>query len=465
MNYKKKYSYTYIDQWVQFIKYNKQINPSVDYKKSILITGPCGIGKTTCLYKVLSAHNYNITEFNLLDFKNHSEIKKQISNILHYKNIHSLFTNTNNNNIIIFNEIDKISVSDRSIINNIIKYIRSSTPNNKKYVPIIFKGNNYSSFFKKITEVAMYLKFPLPSENDKFLFCKDYIHTNNISITDVQIQCFIEYLPYNYRSIKNNLDVIFFYIKKNKTFSLENIKLLIKDNQNDLDVDIYQGVYELLTSKLEPETCQHIMSKDTKYILLLLHKNILSYVQYNTKNTSLNKLHRIEDIYTYMNYSTLILHYFNNVNKLFLYNYINSTVSVLCNSIVNNKKNRLEYGKFSIIHKSPIYSKLNYKFCNLKYIKILTNKLNINDYNFQLFSHYLYYIINKYKIKKYAVVAKHFIDTHALQSKELDKIFKLNYLHKNNIKKKNYSKIYKELLNKQKKTKKTKKTKKNKKIN
>ena len=388
MNYKNKYSYKYIDEWIQFALYDKKKNSKTEYKRSLLITGPCGIGKSTCLYSVLNKYKYNITEFNLLDFKNHSLIKEQINNILHYKNIQSLFTNTPNKNIIIFNEIDKITVSDRAIINNIIKYIRLFKSYDKKYVPIIFKGNSYNSFYKSITDVAMYLKFPLPTENDIYLFCKKHIKKNKIKLTDVQLSCFISFLPSNFRSIKNNLDVINFYIKKNK-FSLPRIKEIINNNKNDVDIDIYQGVYELLTTKMEPIECEHIMSKDTKYIMLLLHKNILSYIQYNTKNSFKNKIDNILNIYTFFNFSTNILHYFDSNITRFLYNYVNYSISSLCNSVVNDKINKLDYGNYSTIKKSAIYSKLNYKFCNLKYINIITSKININGYNFQLFSHYL----------------------------------------------------------------------------
>ena len=448
MNYKNKYSYSYIDDWIQFIKYNKKTKPSTDYKKALLITGPSGVGKTTCLYNILHSYDYNITEFNLLDFKNHSLIKEHINNILHYKNIQALFNNTQNNKIIIFNEIDKISLSDRSIVNNVIKYIRSHIDTTTSFIPIIFKGNTYTNYFSTIKEVAMYLSFPLPTDNDIFLFCKEYVHTQRMSLTDVQIQCLIEYFIPNFRLIKNNLDIVNFYIQKHKKFSLPKIKQIIKNNQSDIDIDMYQSVYELLNTKQDLLTCEHIMSKDTKYILLLLHKNILSYIQYNTKNTFTNKLKQIYDIYTYFNYSTHILYNFDSSNRLFLYNYVNSSISVLCNSIVNNKHYKLDYGKFSTIQKSPIYSKLNYKFCNLKYINIITTKININPYNFQMFSHYLYYIIQKYKIKKYTTVLKKYISTKSIQSKELDKIFKLNYLNKlyKSKKKKSYYKIYKECM-------------------
>ena len=76
------HSYKYIDQWVQYITYNKKKNKSETYKKNLLITGPCGIGKTTYLNYLLKKNNYTLFEFNLIDFKRPDYIKDQIKNIL-----------------------------------------------------------------------------------------------------------------------------------------------------------------------------------------------------------------------------------------------------------------------------------------------------------------------------------------------------------------------------------------------
>lgn len=453
MSYKHKLSYTFIDQWIQFIKYDTQTNPKHTYKRSLLITGPCGIGKSTCLYEVLHSYNYNITEFNLLDLKNPTYIKSQINNLLYYKNIQTLFMNQHNNNIIIFNEIDNISISERSIINMLIKYIKSNKEFNSSYVPIIFKANYYKSYFKSIEDVGMFLKFPLPTDNDILQFCKQYVKKYNIQLTNIHLNCLLEYLSPNYRLIQNQLDVIGIYMKQHKKFSLHKIKKLLKQNLNDLDIDIYQSTYNLFNNKLDANECSHIMSKDTKYILLLIHQNIIQYLQFNTKNTFNNKLQLLLYIYEYINFSCHVLQYYNNTSNIQLYPYINTTVSTICNSMINDEQTQLEYSKFSDIHKSPIYSKLNYKFCNLKYIRVITTKFNINEYNFQIFSHYLYYFIHKHKSKKYLIQIKNFINNWSILSKDLEKIFKLNYISKNSTKKFNYNKMYKEYIRDKKKNK------------
>ena len=444
MNYKNKFSHIFIDRWVQFITHNKETDPSQTYKPSLLLTGPCGIGKTKCLYEILHSYDYTITEFNLLDYKDHANIKQQLNNILRYSNIKSLFTGTSTRKVLIFNEMDRITTSERTIITILVQYIRKNM-SKKNFIPIVFKANHYKTYFKNIADVSMYLKFPLPTDNDILLFCKQYVHTHNINLTDIQLNCLLEYFTPNFRLIQNHLDIIGIYLKKNKKFSLKKIICLLKKNEIDIDIDIYQGTYNICNESLDPDTCSYIMSKDTKYNLFLLHKNIIHYIQYNTKNTFHNKITNVLYLYELINFSSTLLCFSDISIRDPLYAYINNTVGVACNSFINDPKTKLEYGKYSDINKSSIYSKLNYKYCNLKYSRIITNRFNINEYNFQLFSHYLFYFIHKYKTRKYVKRVIDYINKWSILPKELDKIFKLNYINKHTTKKVNYNKIYKYL--------------------
>ena len=109
-------SYKYIEQWIQFITYNKKKNKNETYKKNLLITGPCGIGKTIYMHYLLKKYDYKIFEFNLIDFKQSDYIKGQIKNILEYRDISSLFTNKKINKIIIINQIDQFNTTEKNIL-------------------------------------------------------------------------------------------------------------------------------------------------------------------------------------------------------------------------------------------------------------------------------------------------------------------------------------------------------------
>ena len=277
-------------------------------------------------------------------------------------------------------------------------------------------------------------------------FSKYYIKLNNISISEINLIRIIHMFPPNFKIISNNLDLIDIYLHIHKKFNLIPIQQIIFNNKKDLDIDIYQSTYSLLSEPHTFELCGNIMSKDSKYILLLLYKNFIYYLHHNTQNTFTTKLETMLYFNQYVNFSSNILYYYFNVTNVFLFNYINYTISNYVNNSLNNKTTSLHYNQYSEINKSPIISKLNYKFCNLKYIRILSNKLHINEYSFQICSHYLHYLFSKHKFKKYQIILINIIKKYDLTIKDLEKIFNLNYINKIKKTTLNYGKIYKLLF-------------------
>tara|TARA_B110000208_G_scaffold130098_1_gene157843 strand:+ start:1222 stop:2670 length:1449 start_codon:yes stop_codon:yes gene_type:complete len=468
-------SYKYIEQWIQYITVHKMKNKNETYKSNLLITGPCGIGKTTYLHYLLKKHNFKIFEFNLIDFKATDKIKDQIKNILHFKDISLLFNNQSEHKVIIINQIDQFNVTERNILQYITDYIidynhtekkekkknkknqknqknqknkiRKRKKRKKNYIPIVFMSNKYKTFFKSFRKFSMYLAFPLLSEYEISSFSKYYIHTHNILISEINLIRIQKYFPPNFKAISNILDLIKIYLHIHKKFNLIPIQQIIVHNKNDLDIDIYQSTYKLLSEPLSINECGYIMSKDTKYISLLLYKNMLYYLQHNTKNTFDNKLNQLCEFNQYIHlFSRITQYYLNDHTNLFLYNYVNYTLSKYSNLILHNKKHSLEYVSYTTVEKSPIISKLNYKFCNIKYIRSICNTIHINEYNFQLFSHYLYYLFSKYSTKKYKKLLLDVLHHYSFTYKEIDKIFKLSYIQKSKSKLINYTKIYNELI-------------------
>jgi len=452
------HSYKYIDQWVQYITYNKKKNKSETYKKNLLITGPCGIGKTTYLNYLLKKNNYTLFEFNLIDFKRPDYIKDQIKNILECRDISTLFTNKKHNKVIIINQVDQFNTTEKSILQKVIKYITKHSEKNKKIkkknttkhknknniIPIVFMSNVYKSFFKSFHKYSMRLIFPIPSEYEISSFSKYYIKKKKISITEINLIRILQSFPPNFKKISDILDLIQIYMRIHNKFNLIPIQQIIINNSSDLDIDIYQSTYQLVSEPQTLQTCGYIMSKDTKYISLLLHTNFVYYLHHNTNNTFHNKLNLMIQFNTYIQmFSKILYYYLYSKNNMALYQYINYTVSTFSNLTLHDKQTTLPYHSYTHILKSPVISKLNYKFCNIKYIRKISNHIHINEYSFQTFAHYLYYIFSKYKVKKYKSILKTVIDQYTFVYKDIDKIFKLMYIHKIKPKLINYSKIYK----------------------
>ena len=455
-------SYKYIEQWIQFITYNKKKNKNETYKKNLLITGPCGIGKTIYMHYLLKKYDYKIFEFNLIDFKQSDYIKGQIKNILEYRDISSLFTNKKINKIIIINQIDQFNTTEKNILQNVINYITKNNIGDKKkkrkknkkeklsqkknIIPIVFMSNTYKSFFKSFLKYSMRYIFPLPSEYDISLFSKYYIKKKNIDISEINLIRIQNNFPPNYKSIANVLDLIQVYIRVHKKFNLIPIQQIILNNKSDLDIDIYQSSYRLLSEPLTYQKAGYIMSKDTKYISLLLHKNFIFFLQHNTNGTFDDNLNQLLYFNSYVNFFSIILQsYLHTNNNILLYQYVNYTLSKCGNIILHNKQTTSQYPSYNQILKSPVISKLNYKFCNIKYISAICKRLDINDYSFQIFAHYLYYLFTKHKVKKYKNIVLSIINHYNLTYKEIDKIFKLMYIQKTKTKILDYEDVYKHL--------------------
>ena len=49
-------SYKFIDEWIQFVSCNKKKQKQKKYKHNLLITGPCGIGKTIYTHYLLKKY-------------------------------------------------------------------------------------------------------------------------------------------------------------------------------------------------------------------------------------------------------------------------------------------------------------------------------------------------------------------------------------------------------------------------
>ena len=429
-------SYKYIDNWLYFVQFNKKKKKNEQYKQNLLITGPCGIGKSTYLNILLEKYKFTVFEFNLIDFKEVQNIKDQINNIINFKNIESLFNNKKDKKIIVINQIDQLSVTDKNALQIVLHYIESFNKKNKKTtqikqpIPIVFMANKYKPLFKNIIKYSMYFKYPLPSNYEIINFSKYYIKKKNIDISEINLIRIINIFPYNFKTIINILDLIYIYISIHKRFNLIPIQNIILNNKNDLDIDIYQSTYTLLNEKQTFNNCGTIVSKDTKYISLLLYKNITNYIHHNTKYDYKSKLKHILHFNTYMNFSSNILHNYLHNNGTFLFNYINYTLGSYTNTLLFNKHYSLEHKPYTQIEKSPIISKLNYKYCNLKYIRIICDTFNINEYSFQTFSHYIYYLFTKHETKKYKKILLNLIKKYNINKKILDKIFKLSYINK-----------------------------------
>ncbi|RMF06069.1 replication factor C large subunit [Candidatus Woesearchaeota archaeon] len=107
------------------LKYTRQT------RKGLLLYGPPGVGKTSCVYAIANDHNLEVVEVNASDFRNKDGINSVIGSAVRQM---SLFAR---GKIILVDEIDGLSGnSDRGGVAALTKLIRSSP------FPMILTANN-----------------------------------------------------------------------------------------------------------------------------------------------------------------------------------------------------------------------------------------------------------------------------------------------------------------------------------
>jgi len=99
-------------------------------KKAIILNGPPGIGKTTLVHAISNETNSEIFELNASDLRNKSSMNLKLKPVLEQK---PLFEK---NKIILVDEVDGISGTDRGGVSELISLIENS-----KY-PIICTSND-----------------------------------------------------------------------------------------------------------------------------------------------------------------------------------------------------------------------------------------------------------------------------------------------------------------------------------
>jgi DNA polymerase III delta prime subunit len=137
----------FIEDWLAKIK-----NKSMDgMKKSVFLYGPPGIGKTTLSRIILEKHNFNIVELNASNHRNMSHIDKILKEINSKTTVHKLVDNKNKRNAIIMDEVDGLSIGEKSGLTQLLKYLKSKQ---NMYIPIICISNE--KIDKKLKELKKF---------------------------------------------------------------------------------------------------------------------------------------------------------------------------------------------------------------------------------------------------------------------------------------------------------------------
>ena len=230
-----------ITQWIQLW------STGIPAIRSLLITGPPGIGKTTTVHLIAKSLGYKISEYNASDTRSVSMIRGFIA--LGIKRLVK--------EIIVMDEVD--GLSERGGIGELADIIKKTT------TPIICIANDIPPKLRPIINSSIKIKFNRPIKSSIATHLLKVAQQEKIEITKTELEGLCEQNGNDIRSILNNLE---FY---NST---------ILENENDKDsslrLDMFSATQKLLRSKtLDKNESRNLVFVDYGMIPLMIQEAYL----------------------------------------------------------------------------------------------------------------------------------------------------------------------------------------------
>lgn len=290
--------------------YTKQSNFENIDSKSLLISGPPGIGKTTTVKVVCEELDYQVYELNASDNRNAGTINSKAAYLSRNTTINKeLFKKTDvsienyksnyrniSKNVIIMDEVDGMGGNeDKGGIRALTNIIKTSK------IPIICICNERSDMkLKSLINISYELKFQKQDMQNILKLLNKIKNNENLSISDNELERIAEECQGDIRQSVNLIENWYLKYKSNvlnssckeKDYSLVHMR---KDLSSSLNP--YEAVNKLITNindnrKMTNEEKLSIFFIDTDFIPLLIQENYL-YTIGNSGNNQANDLERI----------------------------------------------------------------------------------------------------------------------------------------------------------------------------
>ncbi len=228
-------------------------------RKSMLLLGPPGTGKTTLVYLLSKKLNYNLVETNAGDFRTAKALKEGFGSALQQR---SLFYK---GKIILFDEIDGISGrSDRGAAKEIIRIIESS-----RYPVFITANDSNKSSVKALKKVSKVVKFEKVEKDEIEKILKSICNRESIKYEDKAIKFMARVADGDIKSAINDLQSV--AIGKG-SLSYENIHANFRDSEKPLQ-DTLNIIFKTLNAKNAAEAMNNT-EKPPAEILQWVRENI-----------------------------------------------------------------------------------------------------------------------------------------------------------------------------------------------
>jgi replication factor C large subunit len=238
-------------------------------KKCMILYGPSGTGKTSCIYAISNDKNCEIVEINASDFRNKDQIELVIGNAI---NQQSLFAK---NKIILIDEVDGLSgTKDRGGALAIVNLAKKS-----KFPIILTAQDVYDkklSSLRKISELICFDYLPYNVIYDKLKFICE---KENITYDDLALKSLSRMAGGDLRAAINDLQTI---CAVNNSFKKEDLDSLSLREKKDCINNALIKIFKSTNAQISLNAIDNL-DEDIDKIILWVDEN-LPYEYQNPKD-------------------------------------------------------------------------------------------------------------------------------------------------------------------------------------
>lgn len=250
--------------------------------KCVLVSGPPGIGKTSMAHIISTSLKFDIQEMNASDERNKSKIEKMIEST--QTNTLFKYFGGKEKKVIIMDEVDGMSTSDRGGVTTLISLLKVSKH------PIICICNERSKpALKSLINHCLDIRVSRPDKREIFKRMIDIIIKEKVDIDGDKIEKMIEESGNDIRNVIHQLQMYSSYT--NQKMDKKSLDFMKKDDLSNLS--IFESSKMILSSRTPFQTKYDLYFNDYDITSLFIQENYISSI--SSKKDELSKLKSMAD--------------------------------------------------------------------------------------------------------------------------------------------------------------------------